>query len=110
MAGPPDDCQVRYGLDTLFAIDTAAFQARDECLPAPVVTVCFWVKAVAGEGTQVIVNCGHRHAGEPGWSCFLHGAMLVASLCSASPRRAALAYPYPDDDRWHFVAAIFDSE
>ena len=110
MAGPPDDSQVRYGLDTLFAIHTAAFQAADECLPAPIVTVCCWVKALPSQATQVIVNCGHRHAGEPGWSCYLHGATLVASLCTPSHQSAAIACPYPDDDRWHFVAVIVDSE
>ncbi|MCB0068094.1 MAG: exo-alpha-sialidase [Caldilineaceae bacterium] len=108
MAGPPDDYQVRYGLDALAAIHTAAFQAEDECFPAPAVTVCFWVKAALGQGTQVIVNCGHRHAEEPGWSCFLHGNQLVASARGASSR-AAVACPYPDDDCWHFVAVIFDT-
>lgn len=110
MAGPPDDCQVWYRLDTLFTIDTTAFQAQDACPPTPVFTVCFWVRGAPGQLTQVIVNCGHRHAGEPGWSCFLHGATLVVSLCTPSLRHAALACPYPDDDRWHHVAAIFDSE
>ena len=108
MAGPPDDYQVRYGLETLSAIHTAAFQAHDECFPAPAVTVCFWVKATPGQGTQVIANCGHRHADEPGWSCFLHGNQLVASARGASSR-AAVACPYPDDDCWHFVAVIFDT-
>lgn len=109
MAGPPGDYQVRYGLETLSTIHTAAFHAEDECFPAPAVTVCFWVKAAPGQGTQVIVNCGHRHAEEPGWSCFLHGATLVASAYTPSHQSAAIACPYPDDDRWHFVAVIFGS-
>ncbi len=108
MAAAPADYALRYGLDTLYTIHTAAIQTAMPEIAASAFTVSFWVKAQPNQDPQVIVNCGHRRADEPGWSCFLHGDQLVVSMCSQAGERATSACNYPDDGNWHHVTATFD--
>jgi sialidase-1 len=110
MSSAPGDYIVAYRLETLLSIHTAAFQALEPVLAGPVFTICFWVKAQTNNGMQVIVNCGHRHAEEPGWSCFLRDGRLVVSVRTKSGRQAAVEHHYPQDNCWHHVAAIIDGE
>ena len=98
----------RYELAALLAIHGAPLQLPEPAAAGPVVTVCFWLRAQTAQATQVIVNCGHRHAAEPGWSCFLHGGRLVAGVCTGEGRQVAVDHPWPEDDCWHHVALIFD--
>jgi sialidase-1 len=110
VAGAPEDYLLCYGLETLLVIGAAAFQPAGVALTTSELTVCFWLQAHTSRDTQVIVNCGHRHADEPGWSCFLHGGHLVASVCNAQGTHAAIACAYPTDERWHHVTAIIGLE
>ena len=108
-AAYPPGCVCRYELAALLAIHSAPLQLPEPATPGPVVTVCFWLWAQAAHPTQVIVNCGHRHAGEPGWSCFLQNGRLVASVCTRQGEQIAVDHAWPEDDRWHHVAVIFDA-
>lgn len=110
MSDAPEDYLLCCGLETLLAIGAAAVQPAGVALTTSELTVCFWLQASTSRDTQVIVNCGHRHVDEPGWSCFLHGGHLVASVCNRQGTHAAIACSYPADDRWHHVTAIFDVE
>ena len=110
MPAEPGDFLLRYGLEQLCVIHTASFQAPSPLPAVRLMTVCYWVRAQPSQAIQVIANCGHRHAGEAGWSCFLHGDTLVASLCNEEGAQAAVACRYPDDGRWHRVAACFDTQ
>ena len=108
-AADPAGCVCRYELAALLAIHAAPRQLPAPETPGPVVTVCFWLRAQAAQATQVIVNCGHRHAAEGGWSCFLHGGRLVAGVCTGEGQQVAVDHAWPEDERWHHVVAIFDA-
>lgn len=111
MASAPQDYLYRFALDALLAIRTSSLELTAAPAAAPpVLTVCFWVQAQSLPATQVIVNWGHRYAGESGWSCFLQDGQLVVSVCSDGGKRVTSAHAWPEDEHWHHVAAVFDSE
>jgi hypothetical protein len=105
MVAAPDDYLLRFAQESLRAIDTTALEEPAFQPSGAVVTVCFWLKTLSHAGTQVIVNCGHRHAGERGWSCFLHGSQLIVSAAAAAGECTAVACECPSDKGWHHVAA-----
>ena len=110
VAATPDDWSLQLGLDSLWSIHAESFQAPPPEPAAPVFTVCFWFMALTAGHIQVMVNSGHRRADEAGWSCFLHSGQVVVSLSCADGRQTAVAYPFPEDGRWHHVTAVIDDE